>query len=316
MRVCTVTLVALLIGASTLQAQQATYEGDGRVHGAEVMPVVRAPLRPGQVTTLNLHPYEHSVIEFPYPIVRIDGGVSGDSAIFVASKFGNKMTITATKLSNHHTTMSVVLGDADLTTVPYNVTTDRSKPMPNKIVYYDSAATMQERLTDKITGANDIRIKTKADELAERIMRDRLLMASQPTEINKEANTGPEGNKLTLFIESAQSIPTGEGQGAKLYIRYRFVNGGRATVEDLHFSARRAQESSSVFGKEQSTDIYDLDDSTRTAKVIPGGTAIIGLVIMDQPDLHAGERLDITAKVFRDQQTVTVVGALSGPEKR
>lgn len=112
-------------------------EGDGRIHGAPTMPVTLAEMHPGQVQTLNLHPRYHAVLEFPYPVLRVD---AGDPKVFAATIVGSKMTLKATRARKVETTMSIILADADMTVLPFIIRADSTQPFMYVVRYTDPVA--------------------------------------------------------------------------------------------------------------------------------------------------------------------------------
>src|SRR5690606_15147993 len=139
-------------------------EGDGRIHGAPTLQVSEMDLHPGQVQTINLHPGFHTILEFPYPIARVD---AGDPDIFLAAIVGNKLSLKATKLVRSETSMSIILADADLTVVPFVVRTDETQPMLYVVRYTDPVSKhlneAESRIADRLARENEQRIAELAE---------------------------------------------------------------------------------------------------------------------------------------------------------
>jgi hypothetical protein len=287
-------------------------EGDGRVHGASVMPVSEADLHPGQVTTINLHPRYHAILEFPYPVAQID---AGDPDVFTATIVGNKVTLKATKLDRAETTMSIILGDANLTVVPFLIRADSTQPMAYVVRYTDPIAKHLNRAEADLAAAvqknNDARVTT----LSELRLQQRLLMAGDLVRINKTGSTGERGERVSVTIESAQQLPGDDGR-PKLYMRYKVLNETVAPLTDLFFTAKQVTTSrhALLFSKSASHDVYDVQD-VRSVSTIPPGAAAYGLLIFDDLQLKgADQALDIEATAFNNQRHLVISRVLVGHE--
>jgi hypothetical protein len=310
-------LAGVLAVATPLQLHaqdrlKAISEGDGKIHGAPIMPVSEADLHPGQVSTLNLHPRYHSILEFPYPVARID---AGDPDVFTATIVGNKVTMKATKLDRAETSMSVILGDANLTTIMFLVRADSTQPSAYIVRYTDPVAKHLNQAEAQIAATlqkdNDARVAT----LSEMRLQQRLLMAGDLVRINKSGEVGERGERLSVTIESAQQLP-GEDGRPRMYMRYKVLNETVAPLTDLTFTARIVSEArrSLLFTKSVSHDVYDVQD-VRSVVTVPAGAAAYGLLIFDDFDLkNPSESLTIDAVAFSGQRHLSIPRVLVGQD--
>lgn len=288
-------------------------EGDGRIHGAMTMAVSEADLHPGQVQTINLQPRFHTVLEFPYPVARID---VGDDAVITAAIVGNKVTLKAVKLSRTETSMTLILGDANLTVVPFLVRADSTQPAPFVIRYTDPVTQHMNAAEAAIAARLQADQHRQVGELAELRLQQRLLTSGDAVRIDRKGSVSHNGESIELTIESAQEIPTEDGT-PKLYLRYRLTNRTLAPVNDLRFALTvlRRDRHFLFFTKTTSREVYDVQD-VRTNTVIPAGGAIAGLLVLDQvPVQEARESLQVEASVFGGARKVSVTDVLFGRSK-
>ncbi|HEX7070899.1 MAG TPA: hypothetical protein VF190_08840, partial [Rhodothermales bacterium] len=233
-------------------------EGDGRIHGAPTIQVTEMDLHPGQVQTLNLNPRMHAVLEFPYPVARID---AGDPEVFSASIIGNKITLKATKLSRAETSMSVILGDADLTVVPFLVRADSTQPFSYVIRYTDPLSkhlnAAEAAIAERLKAENDTRVA----DLAEVRLQQRLLLASDVVHIGKRRVIGEPGERFGIEIQNAQQMSGPDGR-PRLYIRYKVLNQTVVPLSDLYFVVRidTHKHRFLFFDKTVSRELYDVQD--------------------------------------------------------
>jgi len=303
---------ALLWPSTPLHGQERLREfseGDGRIHGAPTLQVTEMDLHPGQVQTINLHPGFHTILEFPFPIARVD---AGDPDIFLADIVGNKLSLKATKLVRSETSMSVILADADLTVIPFMIRTDETQPMLYVVRYTDPVSRhlneAELRIARRLAEDNEARIV----ELAEMRLQQQLLWASDVLKINKEAKAGRDGERIVLKIENAQTF-LGADNTAKTYLRYKIHNGTVMPMEDLYFIVRvvRHKRKFLFFDSRSERELYDVRD-VRTANPVPAGTAARGLLIFDAPQLRKDESIEIEAVAFNNQRHLVIERALVG----
>lgn len=300
--------------AQDLGRLRAVSDGDGRIHGGPTMPVSEADLQPGQVQTLNLHPRYHAVLEFPYPIARID---AGDPEVFSATIVGNKVTIKATKVSRAETSMSIMLGDAQLTVVPFLVRADSTEPFAYVIRYTDPVAKHLNQAEAQIAAALQRDVDLRVAQLSEVRMQQRLLTAGDVVRIAQTGEAGRPGERLLVTIESAQQLPGDDGR-PRLYVRYRARNETVAPLTDLVFSAHveRSARRGLVFTTTTSKDLYDVTD-VRSVTTIPPGAAATGLLIFDDFALASDEEsLTLDIQAFNGQRRLTLHRVLVGPGPR
>lgn len=316
LRIFTLAAVLFAIVPSTLAAQSGRLrpvsDGDGRIHGAPTMPVSEMDLHPGQVQTLNLHPRYHAVIEFPFPVAQVD---AGDPDVFSASIVGNKLTLSANRVRKAETSMSVMLGDANLTVVPFLVRADSTQPFVYIVRYTDPVAKHLNAAESQIADRLQADVDERVAELSEQRLQQRLLLAGDLVRIGKRTSVGSAGERLTLVVESAQQIPSADGN-PRLYVRYRILNQTIAPLEDLVITPRivTTRRRWLFFTRTEVLDVYDVQD-VRTSAAIPPGTAASGLLIFDSFDLQSSrESLTLEATAFNGQRVVVVDRVLVGED--
>lgn len=305
-----VALGLLMPGGAVAQERVRDFtDGDGRIHGAPVLQVTEQDLHPGQVQTINLHPRFHSVLEFPYPIAQVH---TGDPDVFMASIVGNKLTLKATRVVETETNMSVVLGDANLTIVPFLVRADSTQPLIYVVRYTDPVAQHLNAAEAEIAARLESDVDVRVERLAEERLRQRLLYSSRVVEINKSEIVGSAGERFGLTIQTAQRIPGPAGE-PRMYLRYRVFNQTVAPLSDLHFVVRihRHERKWLFFDDTDVREVYDVED-VRTVSPIPAGTAAEGLLIMEAVDLQDNETMSIEAIGFNGQRRVTIERVLVG----
>jgi hypothetical protein len=160
----------------------------------------------------------------------------------------------------------------------------------------------------RLQADNDSRLA----ELAEARLQQRLMMAGDLVRIGREATVGAVGERLTLRIESGQTLPGNDGR-PKLYIRYKVLNQTVAPLDDLALTVRVVSKSrKNVVGTQRSArEVFDVQD-VRSSPSVPAGTAVAGLLILDAFDLERSESLSIEATAFNAQRTITLDRVLVG----
>lgn len=278
-------------------------QGDGRIHGAPVLQVSEVDLHVGQVQTLNLAPGYHTILEFPYPVARVD---AGDLNVFTSDIIGNKLALKATRLSESETSMTVILADENLTVIPFLVRADSTQPVLYVVRYTDPLVNHLNDAEQAIAHRLEADVDRRVSALAEQRLRQVLLFAASPVEINKSARIGGEGERFTLEIESAQTIPDEDGT-PQLYLRYRVLNQTITPLADLHFVVRiQTSRRHNLVGSETvDREIYDIQD-VRTNSVVPPGTAARGLLIFDAPELRDGDALSVEALGYNNQRSLRI----------
>lgn len=313
LRLATPLLAVLAIAApSDLLSQDRVRDvadGDGRVHGAPVMPVSESDLHPGQVQTINLHPRYHTVLEFPHQLVQVD---AGDPDVFAAEIVGNKLQLKATRVARNETSMSVVLADADLTVVPFLVRADSTQPVVHVLRYTDPVARELNLATQRIADRLDSETSDRVNDLAEARLQQTLLNAGDPVPVNRRARAGTARDRMVVEIDNAQLVQTSGGT-PRLYLRYEVQNRSIAPMEDLYFVVRvQSRERRWLFFRRTSTrEVYDVQDR-RESVVVPGGTAAKGLLIMDDIPLDANQSISVEAVAYGGQRRALVERVLTG----
>lgn len=284
--------------------------GDGRIHGAPTLQVTEKDLHSGQVQTINLHPRFHTVLEFPYPVARVD---AGDPEVFLADIVGNKLTLKATKVTQEETSMTVILGDADMTVVPFLIRTDTEQPPVYVVKYTDPLSKhlnqTEQRIAKRLQSDFDQRVEKLADER----VKQRLLYSGEIIPLERKKVKGKEaGRRFGLELQHAQQMP-GPSGSPRLYIRYRVINQTIAPLEDLSFVVRmESKESKFVVGETTNQrEVFDVQNIQSASKV-PAGMAAEGLLIMDALDLEDGESISIEAVGFNGQRSVKINHVLTG----
>lgn len=299
--------------AAVAQGERPFDAGNGQSKGPTVKLVSYAELKSDEVQTIALVPGYHMVIEFPYPVARMD---VGDDSLFTVSKYANKLTVKATSPVAKETSVTISMADADLTVIPFIFRVDPLAPRVQVLKYTDPIAQELNRAKARIAANNNAEVNQRVSDLAEKRMVQRLLVASNPTVINREGTLAIQGGFVRLKVETVQQIPGPNGP-PRLYLRYRFENSSLVTIgeEDLEFEVIGVRADNKFWGKNVQTPYYDIED-TRTSATIRGGSAILGILSLDTPDLQKGETLTIRAKLFGGTKILEVTQALTGSGAR
>lgn len=303
----------LLFSPQTLQGQERLKDfdaGDGRVHGAPTLQVSKRDLHSGQVQTINLHPRFHTVLEFPYPIARVD---AGDPEVFLADVVGNKLTLKATKVTQEETSMTVILGDADATVVPFLVRTDTNQPPVYVVKYTDPISQHLNQTEKRIAQRLQSDFDQRVERLAEERVKQRLLYSGEILPIDRRKVVGKQpGDKFGLELQHAQQLP-GPSGAPRLYIRYRVINKTIAPLKDLNFVVRmESKEAKYLIGETtKKREVFDVQN-VQSASEIPAGMAAQGLLILDALDLNEGESISVEAVGFNGQRSVKIDRVLTG----
>lgn len=288
--------------------------GDGRIHGAPVLPVTYMELKPDAVQTINLHPGFHTILEFPYPVARVDGG---DDRVLMAEVIGNKVILKAADVDVLETSMSVILGDADLTFITYLVRADSTQPMSFAVRFTDSAVEHINRATERIASELSKNIDRRVEVLAEENLRRKMLFGPGAITINKRKFVEDNnGYRFGIIVEQAEQMP-GPNREPRLYIRYRLVNETPRALHDAHLVVRFNQRKRKwgVLSETTSVEIPGVRDE-RTSLTIPPGESIRGLLIMDGVVLNSSnEWLSIEAVSLGGKVQAMVDRVLVGSDK-
>lgn len=285
-------------------------EGDGRIHGSPVLQVACMDLQPGQVTTINLHPRFHTTLQFHSPVARID---AGDSDVFRAEIVGNKIMLKAIEIDIKETSMTVILGDARQTLVPFLIRADSTSPLAYVIKFDDPAvrhiADSERQIASRLSSNVDARVAS----LAEESVQQRLLFKSGTIEIDKRTVVGPRGERVGLIIEDAEQMP-GEAGEPRLYIRYRIMNETPLPLTDAHLVSRIDSEERRYlfFGRTNSMELGHED--VRTDLTIPAGASVRGLLILDGVHLLDSQSLSIELVAFQGRRRALVERVLVGTD--
>lgn len=296
---CSSSLLALLLLVLPLSEAEGQErlrdfsEGDGRIHGPPVLEVSEQDLHPGQVQTISLYPGKHTLVEFPYPVVQVD---VGDPEIFMTEVVGSKMTLKATEIDNE-TSMTVMLGDEDVTTVPFLVRSDEDHPPLFVVRYTDPVEEhlnrAEERIADRISSDQDREVA----DLAEHRVRQRLLLGAEPTVIDKTAEQGDARERIRLEVDFAHVIPSEHGS-PELYIRYTLYNDTVVPLDHLDFSLTvdRRERRRIFFEELTSRDLHDIRHFMGADRIEPG-RSVRGVLLVSKPDFGEGESLGLTLEV-------------------
>lgn len=285
-------------------------DGDGRIHGAPVLPVSTLELRAGQVQSINLRPRQALIVEFPYAISTVH---AGDPDVLTASVVASNVVILkAAKDSIAETNMFVLLERDDAMVIPFHVRVDSTQPQVDIIRCTDpigqhlnaTEASIARRL-----GADE---DNRVDILAQERLEQQLLLAGGVVRIDRTARIGEGDQRLTLTVESAQSFP-GEDGRERIYLRYRVTNGTVTPMSDLTLVAHvlKRQRRFLFFERQVERDRYAVQD-IRAARVIPAGGSVYGLIILEPPHLSPHESLSLEGMVFNGQRHLQVDDVLVG----
>jgi hypothetical protein len=286
-------------------------DGDGRIHGAPTLPVVEQDLHPGQVQTLNLSVNMHSVLEFPYPVAKIH---AGDPSLLTAAIEGNKVILKSTRVTRAETNLSIILGDADFTVVPFLVRTDELQPVVFLVRFTDPLARHLVQVEADIAGRLSATMDQRVSDLAEARLRQRLLYAGQPQELNRSATARRGSDRLNVRLIGLIEVPETGGEGQS-YLRYRIINQTIQPITDLHFVLRIVEKKRRwiFFEKETQREVYDVVD-VRTAESVPAGMTANGLLVLPTPDLRYGSSLRIEFSAAAGAFTGSFDRVLSGTQ--
>lgn len=286
--------------------------GDGRIHGAPVLPVTYMELKPDAVQTINLHPGFHTVLEFPYPVARVDGG---DDRVLMAEIIGNKVILKAADVDVLETSMSVILGDDNLTFATYLIRADSTQPMSFAIRFTDSVYEHLNRAEQRIASELSKNIDRRVEILAEENLRRKMLFGPGAINIDKKKYVEYNGHRFGILIEQAEQLP-GPNREPRLYIRYRLINETPRAISDAHLVVRMNQRKRKwgVLGETASVEVPGVRDE-RTALTIPPGESIRGLLILDGIILNSSnEWLSIEAVALSGKVSVLVDRVLVGSD--
>lgn len=286
--------------------------GDGRIHSAPTLEVVEMDLHPGQVTTINLHPRYHTVLEFPYVVARVDGG---DQDVFMVDPIGNKLTLKAIDIDVAETSMTVILGDPQQTLIPFLVRVDTTQPMAYVVKFTDPITKhlneAERQISERLSSNIDARVAT----LAEAHVRQRLLFRAGTVNINKSKFVGPSGERVGFVVEDAELMPGPSGE-PQVYIRYRIVNLTPIPLDDANIVAKIGTKRRRKFFFSQ-VDYLELSiaEDVRTTSTIPAGAAARGLLILEGLTLQPNQELTLELHAFRNRRTVKIDRVLVGSDR-
>lgn len=281
----------------------------GQQRGPVTGLVAQQELRPGEVQTISLVPGYQMTLEFPYPIVRVD---VGDDSLFIASKYSNKLALRAATQRLAETSVNLTLGDADLTVVPMIVRIDSLAPRVQVLRYTDPMSQELNRSATRIAERLAAETDSRVEQLTETRLRQRLLLASTPQPLNRQAEVrGPEG-RVRLLLDQIQQVPGDDGQ-PRLYVRYRVENFSPVAIADLQIRIQVVRTAGTIFGRAVRADVYDLEDARSSQEAIQGGTSVLGLLSMLPPALRDGETVSIVATFWNGTRSMTIDRVIAGP---
>jgi hypothetical protein len=306
-------VTAMILVPTGVSAQRPPVsQGDGRVHGAPVLQVTEMDLKPGQVTTINLHPRFHTVLEFPAVVARVDGG---DPDVFQVDLIGHKITLKALDVDIVETSMTVILGDARQTLIPFLVRADSTQPMAFVVRFTDGIARHLNEEEARIAARLNSNVDSRVTGLAEEHVRQRLLFKSGTINIGKHVDIGPRAERIRLIIEDAEQMPGPSGE-PRLYLRYRILNGTRVPMADAHLVTRVETKKRRLllFSRTEATDMGRVED-VRTDMVIPAGGAVRGMLILDGVHLRSNQAISIELVAFSGRRAGKVERVLVGTDR-
>lgn len=287
----TVTSLLLLPAVSHAQGRlKDVRHGHGRVEAAPIMQVSERDLLPGQVQQLTLWPHYHVTLEFPYPVARVDGG---DDEYFGATVVGNKLMLFAREIDPVQTTMTVILGDAHSTLIPYLVRVDTTQSLAVVVRYTDPVSKhlndAEARIADRLASNVDERV----EKLAEARIQKRLLFSNGAIQLDRQGWSGGRGSRIGLFVEKAEQMP-GPGERPHLYFRYRIFNQTPAALTDARLVVRTHSKKRRwlILSRTTSQEAAILEDVRSYEHIPPGGT-VLGLLSLENVVLEPGEWLSV-----------------------
>src|SRR5690606_5991103 len=149
---------------------------------------------------------------------------------------GNKVMLKSIEVDARETSMTIILGDARQTLVPFLVRTDSTGPMAYVIKFDDPAVAHLNRAEAEIASRLTSNVNARVASLAEESLQQRLLFKSGSIRIDKQESVGPRGERIGLIIEDAEQMP-GDGGEPRLYIRYRILNETPIPLGEAHLGA-------------------------------------------------------------------------------
>jgi hypothetical protein len=209
--------------------------------------------------------------------------------------------------------MTVMLADAGMTILPFLVRADSTQPFVYIVRYTDPVAQHLNQAETAIAARLQADVDSRVEELAEKRLQQRLLLAGEVVRLNRSSTAGRPGEQVEVTLESAQTLPGDDGR-PRLYIRYRVRNGTVAPLSDLAFtlSIRSTRRHKLVFESTEAHELYDFED-VRSSTLIPAGGMVTGLLILDELDLKGPhESLTVTATGFAAQRRVQLDDVLVG----
>ena len=280
--------------------------GDGHVHAPAEIEVGYAPLRPNEVTTINVWPFLGTRLTFPYTVKDV---AVFDDKTFKVQKYHNSVLINVVDCDQGcMARMDVFLDDGELTAVQYLLVVDQRNHTPTIARNYtdpvsDRIRTLADSL--RIASMNQTRrdVATQLEPEVERCLMDGFTF--NPVHLSSEYRDPATGETLRLTIADAgysgACLPR-----PRLYLRYVIENARLQPASDIAFRVGwRKRHTSQV---RPARVIID----QRTPQVIPALQRVRGVLVLDGSDrLQPGEEL--TVRVTIDGHDLEVAPVLSTP---
>jgi hypothetical protein len=289
-------------------AQVVPIAGDGRVHIPSALEVGFAPLKPNEVTTINVHPLLGTVLVFPY---KVQAAPIADDGTFTANAYENTVLLaTKTCAQGCATMLHVFLNDGDLTSVPFLLVVDTLQPPTLKRNFSDPTSARIRTRESEIAAAYEAKAQTMVTEQLESAVERCIAtgFAFRPVERANAWRDEATGESIGLTVQdigfSGRCL-----ERPRLYVRYRVANARYSEARDVKFTVVRRLNT-------RRTDIpVSLVADRRDPLVIPPLRDVRGELILDGTfDMQPGESLLLRAVI--DGHVIDVGVILSAPERR
>jgi hypothetical protein len=270
------------------------------------MEIARVSMANRSIQVINLHPFRHMDVLFPY---MVDDIRVGDNTLFSAEIDSNRVVLLGRSLARAETSMSIRLRDAQRTLLTFLVRTDSMTPMVYQMEFADPRAehinATEAAIAMRLQDAFERRVLAVTEEQ----LQQRLLYAGDVLAINRRVTADGDGrDQMALIIETAQVLPDPTGR-PQLYIRYTLENRSNAEIHDAMFRVQINRPGS--LGRTQRIDVYDVQDR-RTSEAIPAARRIRGLLVMEMPILGEEETITLELSAREGRLIAKAEGLLRG----
>jgi hypothetical protein len=289
-------------------AQAAPIAGDGRVHLPNQLEVGYTPLKPNEVTIINVQPLLGTVLRFPY---KVQSAPVADDATFQVTAYENTVLIaTKSCLQGCAAMLHVFLNDGELTPVPFLLVVDTLRPPTIKRDFTDQVSA-QVRAHDAATAqALEARAASLVAERLEAEVERCIATGFSFHPVNVENAWRDEGTGESIGITISDIGFSGRClEHPKLYVRYRIDNAQFAPLQHVKFVVARH-----LATRRNDAPLSVLDDRRDPAIVPPLRQVRGGLVLDGAFDLAPGESLVLNAVV--DGHSVDLGVILTAPGAR